>query len=93
MVTIYFRLTEIYARLSLVTMNFAPQIDDLEMLTLVHSREHVENIRELCEETEEESAQNYDSIYFNGEVSCNFIVILQCLFKLTYNFRTLTTVL
>lgn len=83
MITIYFRLTEIYSSLSLVTMSSAPQIDSLEMLTLVHSREHVENIRELCEETAEESAQNYDSIYFNGEVSFNFIVILQCLFKLT----------
>ncbi|KAF7269544.1 histone deacetylase 6 isoform X2 [Rhynchophorus ferrugineus] len=68
-VAIHDAIQPIIGRLDIIDESHFIDIDDDELLSLAHHRYGIELVRRLCANANENEAQMYDSIYYNGEES------------------------
>jgi len=50
--------------------------EELDLLSLVHDRSYIERLLNICTKAERSTAEQYDSIYFTGEVRSDFMCLI-----------------
>lgn len=70
-----FRLKNLLPKLHLVEQINMIKDEELDLLSLVHDQSYIEHLLTICTKAERTTAEQFDSIYFTGEVR----LLLMCL--------------